>query len=185
MRLIIDTYILEKEDLTLKEFALLLYYKETGVILDTPIAEELWNKGYLCKEIDGYSIVPMKWNKLCHMATSIKIPDDKHLTNLATKLMELVPQGKIGDGPYYYKCNTKENVQMLRLFHREYRNNEGNPYSDKDIIDATKEYVDSFDGDYTRMVALRNYIYRVDRNTGDSSSLLASYLENKYDEENS
>lgn len=185
MKIIIDTDILVKENLSIEEFGLLLFYKECNVLPDENDLSILWNKGYLCKDIDGYKIIPMNWNKICRMATSEKIPDDKHLGELALKLMEIVPQGKIGDGPYYYKCNKKENIQMLRLFHREYKNHEGNYYSDEDILNATKEYVESFNEDYTHMVSLRNFIYRIDRTDGYSSSLLASYLENRYDEKNS
>lgn len=185
MKIIIDTDTLIKENISLKEFAMLLYYSEIDTNRECVnykyTENNLWNKGYLIKELIGYSLNGFKWNKLVELAISEQVPDEEHLRQLAIKLMSIVPQGLIGDGPYYYKGNTKEIIQSLRKFHSIYKDKNNTCYSDDLIIEATKIYNDSFDDDYTHMVALKNFIYRTDRVSGLESSLLASYLEDMAD----
>lgn len=180
MKLIINIDILEKENLSLEEFAVLLYFKQTRKVLDDDIANSLWNKGYLIKDIDCYRFNSITWNKLCRIATSRRLPEDKLLRELAIQLIQLFPEGKILNGPYFYRSSIKDTVQVLRLFHSNYKDSNKNYYTDKDIIEATKEYVKSFDDDISRMVSLKNFIFRCDYNNSSTSSLLASYLENMY-----
>ena len=109
----------------------------------------------------------------------------KRLTNLAEKMRECFPQGKMHGTPYYYRCNNREVILKLKKFFIQYGN-----YSDEDIIDATKRFVASYQGNYRYMPLIKYFIMKnktVKDEDGTSHiqevSELASYLENKGKEE--
>ena len=61
----------------------------------------------------------------------------------------------------------------------------GNKYSDEQIIHAAKKYVESFNGQYTYMRALKYFIWKDEKKMGSDGrkyieevSDLASYIEN-------
>jgi HEPN domain-containing protein len=114
---------------------------------------------------------------------------DEELLELATKMRELYPQGKMKDRygrptPYYYRCNNSEVVKKLKKFYTIFGN-----VSDGDILDATKRYVASFQGNYTGMRLIKYFILKDDVKPGEDGnhveqiSDLATFLENKESEE--
>lgn len=114
---------------------------------------------------------------------------DEELIQLAQKMRELYPQGKMKDRygrmtPYYYRCNNAEVVKKLKKFFTVFGD-----VPDDDILDATKRYVASFRGNYTGMRLIKYFILKDDvRPSEDGTghveqiSDLATFLENKESE---
>ena len=113
---------------------------------------------------------------------------DEELLELAKQMRELYPQGKMKDRfgrdtPYYYRCNNSEIAKALKRFITQ----KGN-YSDEDILDATKRYVASFQGQYWQkgMRLLKYFILKDEKKEGEDGivrviqvSDLETYLNNK------
>ena len=114
---------------------------------------------------------------------------DEELIQIAQKMRELYPQGKMKDRfgratPYYYRCNNAEVVKKLKKFFTVFGD-----VPDDDILDATKRYVASFRGNYTGMRLIKYFILKDDvRPSEDGTghveqiSDLATFLENKESE---
>ena len=112
--------------------------------------------------------------------------DNTPLLELAKKMRELYPQGKMRDRygrptPYYYRCNNSEVVKKLKKFFTIFDN-----VSDEEILDATKRYVASFQGNYTGMRLIKYFILKDDVKPSEDGqghveqiSDLATFLENK------
>ena len=110
---------------------------------------------------------------------------DDELMELARKMREVYPQGKQQGSPYLYRCNPKEVMLQLKKFFVAYGN-----YDDEEIVDATRRYVASFQGDYRYLKLLKYFIQKNEKEMGEDGefhvvkhSYLADFLENKEDEE--
>lgn len=114
---------------------------------------------------------------------------DEELLELAKQMRELYPQGKMKDRygrmtPYYYRCNNSEVVKKLKKFFTIFGN-----VPDEEILDATKRYVASFQGNYTGMRLIKYFILKDDVKPSEDGtghveqiSDLATFLENKESE---
>ena len=109
---------------------------------------------------------------------------DEELTELARKMREIYPQGRCPGSPYLYRCNPKEVMLQLKKFFVVYGN-----YDDEEILDATRRYVASFNGDYRFLKLLKYFIQKNEKELGEDGefhvvkhSYLADFLENKEDE---
>lgn len=114
----------------------------------------------------------------CILAESnIEVKDRIHdIEDLADKLREIYPDGKINNTNYYYKSNRKDVVNKLKTFFKIY----GTKYTDEQIINATKKYIESFNGNYTYLKLLKYFIWKDERLKGESiQSLLADFIENE------
>lgn len=115
---------------------------------------------------------------------------DEELLKLAQQMRGLYPQGKMKDRfgrptPYYYRCNNGEVVKKLKKFFTIFGS-----VSDEEILDATKRYVASFQGNYTGMRLIKYFILKDDVKPSEDGqghveqiSDLATFLENKESEE--
>ena len=88
------------------------------------------------------------------------------------------------DTPYYYRCNKSEVSKALNRFFTQFGN-----YPEDEIIDATKRYVASFQGNYTGMrlakyFIMKNPIKQDENGKGyvEQVSDLLTFLENKESE---
>ena len=114
--------------------------------------------------------------------------DNERLTTLANKLRELFPAGKKPGYAYTWRDSTSCIVDRLKKFFLKYGD-----YPDDDIIRVTKNYVDSFNGNYTYMQLLKYFIWK-NKTTGtemvngrlvgevERQSQLAAYLEDGEEE---
>lgn len=107
--------------------------------------------------------------------------NEDRLRNLARKMMDCFPDGKMPGTAYYYRCNVREVSLKLKKFFLLY-----GEYPDEDIIDATKRFVASYKGDYKYMPLLKYFISKNKKVLGEDEeyhvqevSELATYLENK------
>ena len=114
---------------------------------------------------------------------------DEELLELAKQMREIYPQGKMKNRygqltPYYYRCNNGEVVKKLKKFFSIYGN-----VSNEDILDATRRYVASFQGNYINMRLIKYFILKddvkptEDGNHVEQISDLATFLENKGEED--
>ena len=181
MKVTLDTDVINKSALSFPEFLLLLFIRQGNSIKD--VLFSLQNKGAVVDNFDDYLITQHYSDELDSilLSSDSTIPKDDALLPLAEKLMAVMPQCKKEDTPYYFKCNKREVVLNLKKFCKLY-----GYYSDEDIINATRRYVDSFNGNYKLMKLLKYFIMKDEKKVNsegvgyiEESSMLATLLENK------
>ena len=103
-----------------------------------------------------------------------------NIEELADKLRDIYPNGKIVNSNYYYRCNRQDIINKLKTFFKMY----GTKYTDEHIINATQKYINSFNGNYTYLKLLKYFIWKDERLKGESvQSLLADFIENESSED--
>lgn len=145
-------------------------------------------KGIFVKEKDVY-VLSQQWSEILDLilAESPKTSEKPNdvLLELAGKMQKLYPKGKMLDKfgritPYYYRNNKAEVAKKLQKFFEVF-----GKIPHEDILDATKRYVDSFNGNYSGMRLLKYFILKDDIKPGEEGdhveqiSDLATFLENK------
>jgi hypothetical protein len=113
---------------------------------------------------------------------------EERLKNLANSLRELFPAGIKPGYSYTWRDSESCIVDRLKKFFLKY----GDNHTDEEIIDATKRYVASFNGNYQYMQLLKYFIWK-NKVTGEKvergrivgeverQSQLAAWLENTED----
>ena len=189
MNYIINEDICKEKGMDLPSLLAVLLVK-TGVNI-TELFNNLINKGILVKDISsGEFLVTQNWDSICSdilLSADKTVPSEDQLLPLVNSLMEIFPPGKKEGTTIYWKGNKKDNRETLQKFFKLY----GNKYSNEQIIEATKKYVESFNGQYTYMRALKYFIWKDEKKIGSDGkryieevSDLASYIENAGQEEN-
>ena len=190
MKITIDEKVCIKHKMTFLEVLLTLAIRQ-GTIEDS--IENMVNREILVKDA-GQLKVTQHWSDvldeiLSDSSGSVE-KSDEELLELAKQMRELYPQGKMKDRfgrptPYYYRCNNSEVVKKLKKFFTIFGN-----VSDEEILDATKRYVASFQGNYTGMRLIKYFILKDDVKPSEDGtghveqiSDLATFLENKESEE--
>lgn len=98
------------------------------------------------------------------------VPSEDRLEKLYESMREYFPRGyKVA--PYAWRGNKKDVTLKLKKFFKLY----GNKYTDEQILDATRRYVECFNGNNTHMRILKYFILK------DNESDLATVLENEDD----
>jgi hypothetical protein len=95
----------------------------------------------------------------------------ERIKNLAKQLQENYIPGKKAGTQDYFKGSSAEIIQRLKRFFAEY-----GEFTDEQIIDATKKYVASFNGDYRFAQLLKYFISK--KVDGERGSRLLAYIEN-------
>ena len=176
MKVTIDSDVILKHRLTVSRFMTIMAICAGSNLVQE--VEALEAEGVIHKNPNGkYSIEHTLKDSIDSILLESKtsIPKANELKKFAERIRSMVPQGRKGDSPYFYKCNNNEVILSLQRFYQDYGN-----YSQHDIETAIRQYVESFNGDYTYMQLLKNFIYKVESDGGFSSGL-ASYLENSQD----
>lgn len=189
MKITIDEKVCLKHKMTMQEFLISLAVRIGGFekAIDNMVGREI------LVDDNGYKIT-QHWSDVLDeiMADSSGTIEksDEELLKLAQQMRELYPQGKMKDRfgrptPYYYRCNNGEVVKKLKKFFTIFGN-----VSDEEILDATKRYVASFQGNYTGMRIIKYFILKDDVKPSEDGqghveqiSDLATFLENKESEE--
>lgn len=183
MNYAINEDICKKKGMDLPSLLAVLLVK-TGVNI-TELFNDLVNKEVLVKDMfsEGF-LVTQRWDSTCSdilLSADTSVPSDERLLPLVDTLMSIFPPGKKEGTSLYWKGNRKDNKERLQKFFKLY----GNKYSDEQIIHAAKKYVESFNGQYTYMRALKYFIWKDEKKMGSDGrkyieevSDLASYIEN-------
>lgn len=109
---------------------------------------------------------------------------DEELKVLAKKMIDAYPHGamiiKGEPTTYYFQCNNYEVRAKLKSFFARY-----GEYPEEEILDAERRYVARWKGNYqqTGFRQLKYFIFRKDKDTGEITSPLLDFLENKDNEE--
>lgn len=180
MKYNIDEKVVEDKGMNIPLFFLIMALRRKPD-LNNLVKEALLKEYIVFSPNIGYIVTP-NWEKevediLCTSDTAIPKEDD--LIPLAEKLMSIYPQGRKPGTPYYWKGNKREIALKLKSFYKRY----GRKYTEDEIANATQEYVDSFNGDYTFMRLLKYFIWKQDKGTMDESSELATLIDNKDQED--
>lgn len=181
MKLTIDQTILDKNNLTLEEFLVLFLSArevDIGVISQSLVAKgladkDLFSSGKLVisdKVKDLVSTIPIESDKNV-------IDKDSEFTELATELREIYPAGRKDGTTYMWRGTTAEVAKKLKTLVVKY----GYTINKEDVLKATKEYVNSFNGNYRYMQLLKYFILKSVRDADgnvDIKSELMSLIEN-------
>lgn len=182
MNINIKESICKKNGLSTEElFALLLI--KTGA--DIPkLFKSIEDKKMVVKDMFNNYLITQKYDDL---VCTILLDSDsesqspERIESLALKLMEVFPKEKKAGTCHYFRGNRKDISLRLKKFFKLY----GNKYTDEEIVNAAKSYVNSFNGDYRYMRILKYFIWKDDRKVDadgntyiDETSDLASLIEN-------
>lgn len=191
MKLTINETICNKVHLSLSETLMLLLIKSGADIEE--LLKEMQQKEMIVKQhtlLGVKFLVTQRWNDLCDKAilsADKEVPNDKRLETLAKSLMEIFPKGKKDGTSQYWKGNLRDNTLRLAKFFKLY----GNKYTDEQLLEAARNYVSSFNGNYQFMRVLKYFIWKDIKKTNsegenyiEEASDLAAFIENAKDEEN-
>lgn len=182
MNIFINEAMLEKYNLSLAE-ALILIASETAEKNNTTldyILRVMKLKNYILS--DG-NLNPLCSNILKGLSkgnTHNKV--EKIDLSFIKSLQNIFPEGKKEGTNIYWRGNSSEVRKKLEVFVAK------NPHITKDdILDATKRYVKSFNGNYSYMRTLKYFILKNENKNGEINytSDLLTFIENKSNEEQS
>ena len=184
MKYVVDEDACKNNEISISEvlFALLL---NSGVNLGVLIKELKEKQWIYDTEIQGkYSMDMWYVDKVNStlLDSDNSLPKNEEVKDLVTSLREIFPQGKKEGTNKYWRGNSKEISERLRKFYKLY----GTKYDDNTIINATKKYVESFNGNYSYMRTLKYFIWKADKKVDSEGkgyveevSDLADYIENQ------
>lgn len=181
MRITIDDRILSKYDLTLEELLVLMINKDkTNVeatvksLLDKDIGvadpKNPCRLFFREKEDNLLKDIFLESNALV-----IQTADRYEL--LAAQLREIFPKGRKEGTSYMWRDSNSMIAKRLKALVSKY----GDCFTDEQAINATKKYVESFNGNYKFMQLLKYFISKKVVNGGEveENSQLLSYIENE------
>lgn len=177
MKITIDEAVCKKHNLSFAEVIGLLLVRNTDNAYS--LLEKLENEEKIVREgipLQEDILITNRWDdevSAIILESDDTIPSVESLMELASKLREVFPKGmKIGSSAW--RGNVREITLRLQKFFKLY----GTKYTLDQIFDATKRYVETFNGDYSRMRILKYFILKHDKDTGEDISDLATFLEN-------
>lgn len=184
MNITINEKILEQYNLSVEEFLILYICSKNYNIkelLDTIIA-----KGYADKDVfDEYKAVIS--DNVKELIANIIINSNKKVIDkekdfliLANKMRDLYPSGKKPGTNYPWKDSSIVIAQKLKTLVVKF----GCSFTEEEALEATKRYIESFNGNYTYMQLLKYFILKTEKSTGDIKSDFMSLIENKEDIKN-
>lgn len=181
MKLTIDQTVLDKNGLTLEEF-LVLYLGAKDVDIES-VSQSLIAKGLADKDLFSNGKIVVS-DKIKDLISTISIDSDKNVIDkdsefmkLATELREIYPAGRKDGTTYMWRGTTAEVAKKLKTLVVKY----GYTINREDVLKATKEYVNSFNGNYRYMQLLKYFILKSVRDADgnvDIKSELMSLIEN-------
>ena len=184
MRIEIEETVLKKHGLTLDEFlALLIAYYGTDIkqANNMLIAKNLAFRDPFMEE--GLVIE----SKAEDIMTSVLVNsssknqyDDAFYEALAQKMQEIYPAGKKPGTSYMWRGTLAEIAKKLKTLVSKY----GYALEEEKVLAATKNYVDSFNGNYQKMRLLKYFILKSEKDDDGNIIVvtdLMAYIENEAD----
>lgn len=178
MTITVNDKILEQYNLSVEEF-LLLYIcsKEYNLkeLLNTIIA-----KGYADKDLFDPNKAVIS-NNVKEVIASIIIDSDKAVIGkeedylrVAKKMQEIFPKGRKEGTTYAWRDCTAVIAKKLKTLVVKF----DFKFTEEEALEATRKYVESFNGNYKFMQLLKYFILKNDAATGDIKSEFMSLIEN-------
>lgn len=102
--------------------------------------------------------------------------EGKRFEELAEQLRSLYPEGKKEGTNYYWRDSHAVIVKKLKALVKKY----GDSFTNEEAVEATKKYIDSFNGNYKFMQLLKYFICKnvIKGGEVEEQSQLLSYIEN-------
>lgn len=178
MRTTIDDKQLAKYKLTMEELLIALAIKRTKNLKET--LDNMVSREILVFKDNKY-MVTQRWcdeinNFLCDSTKGGF--DDKELNKLAKDMWSAYPEGMMPGIHKFYRENPRAIASKLKIFFITY-----GEYPYKDVLEATKRFVASFNGNYQYLPLITNFIFNDKEVKGETltveKSLLVDFLENK------
>lgn len=179
MKITIDTEILQRNNLTLGEFLVILFgycdvkYKEN---FDRLVEKNLISKNLFDKDSMVLS------NNTRDLIAKVLIESDAkvmgyelNFEELAKKLQDIYPKGNKPGTTYNWGDNTAVIAFKLRTLVAKY----GFIFTEDEAIKATKEYVESFKDDNKNMKLLKYFILRTSKDDSIDSMFMTIIENNK------
>ena len=164
MKIILDTEVCKKEG---KDADVILYLLSllSGCRITTNTFEKARQQNLLLfeqmydprKPFPEYVSLNMTGEHLAEsiMASSSNTASEERCVQLAEKLRDIFPAGKKPGYAYTWRDSVSCITDRLKKFFMKYGD-----YSDEQVIEATKAYVASFNGNYTYMQLLKYFIWK-------------------------
>lgn len=184
MKVTIDEDTCVKHGMGVEEVLIVMLVK-----MGVNIPEELHN--LLSKEVlvrkdeifDQY-LVTQRWNEIVEtiiLDSDIDSQPVDRLEALSIELQKIFPAGKKEGTTQYWRGNKREISLRLKKFFKLY----GNTYTDEQILNAAKSYVEGFNSRYSYMRVLKYFIWKDEKKLHEDGetkiievSELANYIEN-------
>lgn len=185
--------ILKEYNLSVVEWIILKKYvdhyfeDDTTILINDLVSERLWNKGYLVKDVGGYYFNSFNIYTIEAIMAKKELTQEQldRLLPLACKMAKYFPEGKKPGTIHKWRSNPTVVADRLATFLNKFKHCDEDgirEYTDEEILDATRRYVESFHGDYSYMKVLMYMIYK--HETQGTMSQLADFLED-IEEDNS
>ena len=181
MRLTIDSTILSKYDLTMDEMIVLMLCKNKVNIKET--VKSLLDKDIGVAHPHDPNVVLFR-EKEDNLLKDIFLESDDIVIKradryelLAAQLREIFPKGRKEGTSYMWRDSNSIIAKKLKSLVSKY----GECFTDEQAINATRKYVESFNGNYRYMQLLKYFISKKVVNDGEveETSQLLSYIENE------
>ena len=156
-----------------------------GKLISSNTFQDVCARGLI--EFDGFDLKREPINaKLTQtgvdLIESIFLSSEFHLPNseedrfdkLAKKMQEVFPEGRKPGTKLMWRDSQPIIAKRLKAIVKKYKA----VFTDEQAIEATKKYVESFNGDYQFMQVLKYFISKRNLTTGDETSQFLSYIEN-------
>ena len=194
MKYIIDSEVCKQHGISIEAVLYLL-----TLVLEKPITQntikEAWNLGAVLAhetDSDGNITTVTLEKKGADLIGEIlsdsaynPVREDRYLA-LAEKLMALYPKGRKEGTAYMWRDSKSVIAKRLETLANKLKKTTGQTFTDEQAVNATKRYVESFNGCYTYMQLLKYFISKrtvVDGSIEEVSQLL-SYIENEGEDTN-
>ena len=184
MKITIDEEVCKKYGMTMSELLMIVLVKLGVNILE--LGEQMASVEMIVPDdtVNGKYVVTQRWNDV---AESIILDSDEYkqpidrLEQLVIKLQKIFPEGKKEGTSQYWRGNKREISLRLKKFFKLY----DNTYTDEQILNATKNYVTNFNGNYNYMRVLKYFIWKDEKKLHEDGKIgvvevsdLANYIEN-------
>ena len=184
MRIEIEETVLKKHGLTLDEFlALLIAYYGTDIrqANNALIAKKLADRNLFMEEglVIGSKAEDIMTSVLADSSSKNQY-DDAFYEALAQKMQALYPAGKKPGTSYMWRGTLAEIAKKLKTLVSKY----GYALEEEKVLAATKNYVDSFNGNYQKMRLLKYFILKSEKDDDGNIIVvtdLMAYIENEAD----
>lgn len=184
MKITIDQVILDKYNLSIEDF-FILYLSAKNIDINK-CAKSLVKRGLAEKSLFTEDKIVITC-KIKNLITDIILESDKNtigkdeeFTALANKLQELYPSGRKDGTSYMWRGTTAEIAKKLKTLVVKY----GYTFSEEQAINATKNYIESHNGNYKTMRLLKYFILKSEKDADDNintTSDLMTFIENEKD----
>lgn len=176
MRLTIDQSVLDKHGLTIEEFMIL--YLNINSINITKCTESIIAKGLADKNLFSKDSIVVS-DKIKDLISTIAIDSDKSVIDkdsefieLANELRELYPAGRKEGTTYMWRGTTAEIAKKLKTLVVKYKYS----FTREQVLKATKDYINSFNGNYKKMRLLKYFILKSEKDADDNVNIISELM---------